>query len=273
MGKTKSKKPKAKPTAPEPAAVGPVPSAPTHRSISSPFYPAIGLPEAVQPPPKPTAEAPEPSLAFRETMKPPKDHRKAKMAASWSAKAAAVLVPALLSGLGSYQSSKSDSESGYKATLAAVDELQEATKELVKQQAYMQGELDALRRDGIRSGSSYKRRAEPPSDLKSKVVLSALPTDLGSAIKSKGKLNEQQVIELPNAAMIDAEDRAVFAEAEKKRAEAIAEMEKKRATAATQMGKKREKAAAALEKEVPMIVAPAPPPPKIDDPAPAAPPE
>jgi len=230
MGKNKKTKP-AKPTAPEPA-VGPVPRPSSPRTSSSPFYPAIQAPLAA--PTGPSAP-PEPLPAPQST----KTHRKAKTAASWAAKAAAVLVPAILSGFSSYQSSKKDQEDGYTATVTAVAELQEATKELVKQVAYMQGELDSLRGEAARlHGTKAMKRPAPPSDLKTSVTLSILPPDLGAAMKSKGRPQEQNSYSLaPMDAdgIFDKEEKAVLSDAEKKRALALEELQKKRE--ATEKGK------------------------------------
>jgi len=257
MGKNKKVK-SAKPTAPEPS--GPVPeeSRPSPRTASSSFYPAIPAP-APCPPPQGAQEASEPLPA----PPPPKAHKKAKVAASWAAKAAAVLVPAILSGFSSYQSSKTDQEGGYKATVTAVEELQGAVEELVKQVAYMQGELDATRGETARLHGTKAMKRRPKPELKTVVTLSKLPPDLGAAVKSKGRPMEQNsysMAPMDADGIFDVDEKAVLDEAAKKRALALDEMLKKRAA----MAKKKE--------VMPIVVEPAPPILKVEEPpAPAAP--
>lgn len=256
---TRKKKP-AKPTAPEP-----LPQLP--RSVSSPFYPTVQPQEPVQeakPAPVPTEE-----------VEPSKPHRKGKVAASWAAKAVAVLVPALVSGLSSYQTAKASQEDGYITTVAAVEELQGAVEELVKQVAYLQGELDATRGEAARLHGTkvFKRRPKP--ELKTSVTLSKLPPDLNAAVQSKGRpmqQNSYSLAPMDSDGIFDVEDKSALDEAAKKRAMALNEMMRKRMAAP-----KREEAkmptqerTGALEREVPDVV-PAPPPKVEDPPAPAAP--
>jgi ribosomal protein L35AE/L33A len=198
------------------------------RTTSSPVYPAVtssGSHKAL--------EAIQEDPPAPDTVQAPKTPRKGKVAASWAAKAAAVLVPAILSGFSSYQSSKKDQEDGYTTTVTAVAELQEATKELVKQVAYMQGELDAIRGEAARiHGTKAMKRLPPPPDLKTSVTLSTLPPDLGSAMKSKGRPQEQNSYSLaPMDAdgIFDGPEKAVLSAAEQKRVLALEELEKKRA--------------------------------------------
>lgn len=204
------------------------------KTTSSPVYPAVSAPD---PTPLPTPPPP-----------PHKSHRKGKQVASWAAKVGGVVVTALISGFSSYQSSKSDQEGGYEVTATAVKELQDAVKELVKQQAYTQGQLDAMRNEEAkRHGEVRLYRHPPPADLKDKVVISNLPLDLGSAVKSKGRPMEQQVLNLaPPDELFSTEEKVLLKDAEKKRALAVEEAVKK----------KDAKAKAAEEKKV----APAAPP-------------
>ena len=187
------------------------------RTTSSPVYPAVSESQKAL---EPIRDDPPPSTPPQ----PSKSHRKGREAASWALKVALVAVPAFLSGFFSYLSSKSDSEAGYKATVTAVEELQEATKELVKQQAYMQGQIDTMRRT-----SKVTSRPPPPPELKTKVMLSDLPTDLGSAVKSKGRPMEQKTLNFyaPDAPF-SPEEKAVLDDAEKKRALAVEELQKRR---------------------------------------------
>jgi len=271
MGKTKKRKTvkSEKPTAPEPA-VGPSPRASAPRTISSPFYPATQAPLPLQQELK-AAPVPLP------TPPPPKAHRKAKVAASWAAKAAAVIIPAVLSGISSYQSSRADQEGGFKTTITAVAELQEATKDLVKQVAYMQGELDAMRGEAARLHGVKALQRRPQPELKTTVTLSKLPADLGEAVKTKGRPPEQQSYSMAAVdadGIFDVNEKAILDAAEKKRAQAIDEMARKRALAAAKKKEDADQKAAAMEKAVPVIVAPEPPSPKVEDPpAPAAPPD
>ena len=189
------------------------------RTTSSPVYPAVSSEsqKALEPiqvdPPAPTPPPPE------------KTHRRGKEVASWTLKVVLVALPAALSGFFSYLTSKSDQEGSYEVTVTAVKELQEATKELVKQQAYMQGQLDALRRTSSKTAS----RPAPPSDLKGKVTLSNMPSSYGSAMKSKGRPMEQQSVDFaPPEELFSPEEKTILNDTEKKRALALEELQRKR---------------------------------------------
>jgi len=238
---TRKKTKPAKPTAPEP-----LPHLP--RTVSSPVYPVAQLQEPVQ------AAPPEPVPP--DEVAPVKPPRKGKAAASWAAKSLAVLVPAIVSGFSSYQTSKASQEDGYITTVAAVEELQGAVEELVKQVAYLQGELDATRSEAARlhGAKMFKKRAK--SDLKTSVTLSKLPPDLSSAVKSMGRPPEQQSYSLaPVEGLFEVDEKAILAEAEKKRASALSEALRRRALAAPK--KDTTERVGAIEKEVPDVV-PAP---------------
>lgn len=211
MGKPKRKRGKkpAKPTAPEP------------RTTSSPFYQVV-----TTPPLQPQVEAtptPTPNTFFRlpavaaELLHP--KHKKGKAAASWIAQVLVVAIPAIVSGYFSHASTKSTAETSYKTLVTAVGELQTATKEVVERQAYMQGEIDLLRGDAARwHGVKVTKRPTPPKAMQTKVSLSTLPSDLGTALKEKDQLPAQQVITMEAPAEIfTPAEKKVLDEAKKKR--------------------------------------------------------
>jgi hypothetical protein len=115
--------------------------------------------------------------------------------------------------------------------VTAVKELQDAVKELAKQQAYTQGQLDALRNEASKLHGTKTTVRPPPPELKAKVLLSELPTDYGEVVKRKGKPMMQQAVDLaPMDAdgIFDADEKAVLNDTEKKRALALEELQKRR---------------------------------------------
>lgn len=209
MGK-KTKKPKTSETPVTP------PKAESKRTTSSSFYPAVEMPP----------EAPKPSEELLPPVQPVKSSKRGKQVASWAIQVAVVAIPAAISGISSYMSAKSDTEAGYKTMVTAVSELQDATKELVKQQAYMQGELDALRGEASRLHGK-RLKTEPPPKLE-KVTLSNIPEDLGAALKGRGMPMTQQVLTLAPP-KLEPEEKAILSDAEKKRAIAVEELKKRKA--------------------------------------------
>jgi hypothetical protein len=221
MAKDKKKASSRKKTVDEMPAVSP----PLKRTVSSPVYPAVTSDSlrALEPvrsdpppsPPLPAAKAP----------------RKGKAAASWAIQVAVVAIPAIISGYFTRQTSKDEAEAGYKTMVVAVEELQDATKELVKQQAYLQGELDAMRNAESKQHGTKPIRRTPPPDLKTVVTLSNLPQTLDSAMKVKGPQQPQSVLSfVPMDAdgIFDKDEKSVLSEVEKKRATALEELQKRR---------------------------------------------
>lgn len=197
----------------------PVPE--VRRTTSSAVYPAV----QVEPPaPEVPEEAPAPPPA-------PKAPKKGKGAASWALQLALVAVPAAISGLSSYEAGRGDSAAGYKALTTAVKELQEVVKEQAQQQAYLQGELDAMRGEAARlHGTKPMKRMAPPPELKVSMQLSELPQDFNEVVKTKGPLEQKTlVLTTPQSADFTPQERLIMDAAEKKRILAIEEMEKKKA--------------------------------------------
>jgi hypothetical protein len=190
------------------------------RTVSSPVYPAVVLP------------APEAAAA-----------PKAPTKTAWKAKGftltlqvAVVAVPAVISGFFSYKSAKVDSEVGYQTVALAVDELQEAVKELVRQQAYMQGELDAQRSDAVKL-HGLKLGARPPAPPKAEVTLSTLPEDLGQAVSKRNFPMRQQVLTFapPSPAIeFSPKEKAILEGAVRERAAALEVMKANREAAKAQ---------------------------------------
>lgn len=188
------------------------------RTASSPFYPAVSMPPEAS---KPAEDPPQ-------TAQPSKASKRGRQVASWAIQLAVVAIPATISGISSYMSAKSDTEAGYKTMVTAVEELQEATKELVKQQAYMQGEMDALRGESSKAHGKKFSRPAPPPDLKREVRLSNIPENLGAALKERDRPMEQQTLILGPGPMFSPDEKLVLEEAEKKRAIAIEQALKKK---------------------------------------------
>lgn len=192
------------------------------RTTSSAVYPAVEVEPVVPVLPE---EAPAPAPV-------PKAPKKAKGAASWALQLALVAVPAAISGLSSYEAGRGDSAAGYKALTTAVKELQEVVKEQAQQQAYLQGELDALRDEASKPrGLKPARRPAPPPTLKTSMQLSELPSDFSDVVKTKGPLEQTTlVLTTPQDASSDftPSERLIMDAAEKKRAQAIEEMEKRK---------------------------------------------
>jgi hypothetical protein len=116
---------------------------------------------------------------------------------------------------------RSDSETGYRATSKAVLELQQATKELVQQQAYMQGVLDALRAETSRlKGAKGIVVPPPPPPLNPKVTLTDLPSTLKAVVQGGDSHADSTVLAFTPA------QRAALAEAEVSRTAAIEAMRK-----------------------------------------------
>lgn len=190
------------------------------RTTSSAVYPAV----QVEPP---LTEVPEEAPTPAPTPKAPK---KGKGAGSWALQLALVAVPAAISGLSSYEAGRGDSAAGYKALTTAVKELQEVVKEQAQQQAYMQGELDAMRGEAARlHGTKPMKRLAPPPELKSSLQLSQLPSDFSEVVKTKGPLEQKTlVLTTPEANEFTPSERLIMDAAEKKRTLAIEEMEKRK---------------------------------------------
>lgn len=192
------------------------------RTTSSAVYPAV---QVGPPAPEVPEEAPVPAPA-------PKPPKKGKGAASWALQLALVAVPAAISGLSSYEAGRGDSAAGYKALTTAVKELQDVVKEQAQQQAYLQGELDAMRGEAARfHGTKPVRRPPPPPEMKVSMQLSELPADFSEVVKTKGPLEQKTlVLTAPQDASTDftPPERLIMEAAEKKRALAIEEMEKKK---------------------------------------------
>ena len=65
--------------------------------------------------------------------------------AEWGLKILMVLTPAFATGAYSYYSSKSEANAGYKTLVTRAEELEKTQDSLVKEVAYLRGELDGLR--------------------------------------------------------------------------------------------------------------------------------
>lgn len=112
----------------------------------------------------------------------PKHRKKVRQAATWTVQVALVAIPAAISGFASYKSAQVDSEAGYKTMVQAVQELQETTKGLVTQVAYLQGEIDSQRAAQPRPKGLQPFTQERKAPPVPKAEFTALPLDLTSAV-------------------------------------------------------------------------------------------
>lgn len=183
------------------------PKKPTKKKTGE--HPVYDVPEFGSQPDMPVVPEPLPA--------PEKPHssKKAKQAATWTLQVALVAIPAAISGFASYKSAQTDSETGYQTMVQAVQELQETTKGLVTQVAYLQGELDAQRASQPRPKGLQPVIPEHKAPPAPKAEFKALPLDLTSAVVA-----QKQVI-------VD-EAKAKEVENVEKRAAAIEEMKKAR---------------------------------------------
>ena len=109
--------------------------------------------------------------------------------AEWGLKILMVLTPAFATGAYSYYSSKSEANAGYKTLVTRAEELEKTQDSLVKEVAYLRGELDGLRSRRLGSVSAATPKPDPMSSEAPTPTVSTprkpMPRNLDDAVQQK----------------------------------------------------------------------------------------
>lgn len=101
--------------------------------------------------------------------------------AEWGLKILMVLTPAFATGAYSYYSAKAEANVGYKTLVTRVDELEATQNALIKELAFVRGEVEA----GFNKAGAEAPSPAPPALAPTRAPRKQLPRNLDEAVQQK----------------------------------------------------------------------------------------